>query len=129
MIEAKAEPIPYQTSFSAGGHTAIADTTKDGVGGDAGMRPHELLAAALATCMAMTARMSAERAGHPDLEVKVRVYLEREAEVTRFRYEVDLDPNLDPQLRSRVLRAVGRCPVSQTLRKQIEFGPLDGCSA
>jgi putative redox protein len=125
MIEAKSEPVPYQTSFAVGGHAGMADTTKDGVGGEAGMRPHDLLAAALATCMTMTARMSAERAGHPDLKVKVRVDLEREAEVTRFRYAVDLDPEVDPQLRTRVLRAVGRCPVSQTLRKEIEFAALD----
>lgn len=49
MIEATALPVAWQVSFRAGKKEGRADTVKDGTGGSAGMRPHELLEASLAT--------------------------------------------------------------------------------
>src|SRR5512142_305770 len=123
MVEATALPVPYQTSFRVGELEGLADTVKDGVGGSTGMRPHDLLAAALATCMSMTARMVAERAGLQNLQVSVRVEVEREEDETRFRYAVELDPALDGGVRAVVLAAVERCPVRRTLSRPIAFLP------
>lgn len=57
-IRAQAMPEPWRVRFTNGVHTATADTHKNGVGGGAGLRPHELLEAALASCMTITARMA-----------------------------------------------------------------------
>ncbi len=120
MIEATALPAPWQVSFRAGDHEGRADTVKDGAGGSTGMRPHELLAASLATCMTISARMALADLGVTDGEVRVRVHLEREESATRFRYELILDPALEP-CRPAVLERVERSPVRATLSKQLIF--------
>jgi len=61
MICATSESIPFQTRFSDGEHEGLADTTADKGGGNSGFRPHDLLAAAVASCINMTVRMYAER--------------------------------------------------------------------
>src|SRR5215471_14784452 len=97
MIEATALPATWQVRFRAGDNEGLADTIKDGAGGSAGLRPHELLEASLATCMAISARMALAAMGlaHGEASVRVRVHLEREESATRFRYELALDPALE----------------------------------
>ncbi|MDL4773383.1 MULTISPECIES: OsmC family protein [Thermomonosporaceae] len=54
---------PYQVQFRAGQNAGLADTVKDEVGGSVGLRPHELLEAALASCMTISARMELAELG------------------------------------------------------------------
>src|SRR5947207_11706590 len=96
MVEATSLPAAWQVWFQAGDNTGRADTVKDGTGGSAGLRPHELLEASLATCMTISARMALADLGIPDGGVRVRVHLQREPSATRFRYELILDPALEP---------------------------------
>ena len=63
MAEATALPAPYQVRFRVGQNAGLAGTVKHGAGGSAGLRPHELLEAALATCMTITARMALAELG------------------------------------------------------------------
>jgi putative redox protein len=123
MIEATALPQAWQVSFRVGGHEGRADTVKDGTGGSAGMRPHELLEASLATCMTISARMALADLGVTHGEVRIRVHLERQESVTRFRYELILDPVLEPH-RSAVTERIEASPVRATLSKQLIFEPL-----
>jgi putative redox protein len=122
MIEATALPVAWQVRFRAGEQEGRADTVKDGTGGSAGMRPHELLEASLATCMTMSARMALADLGVTLGEVRVRVHLEREPSATRFRYELILDPALEPH-RPAVMARIERSPVRDTLSKQLTFEP------
>lgn len=122
MVEAVALPKPWQVTFRAGGNEGVADTLKEGVGGSAGMRPHELLAASLATCMTIAARMALAGLGIADAEVGVRVHLEREESATRFRYELVLDPDLEAH-RSVIEDRIARSPVRSTLSKPLIFEP------
>jgi putative redox protein len=122
MIEATALPAAWQVRFRAGDNEGRADTAKDGTGGSAGMRPHELLEASLAACMTISARMALADLGITDGEVCVRVHLEREQSATRFRYELILDPALEPH-RPMVTEHVERSPVRATLSKQLIFEP------
>ncbi|MDQ0378042.1 OsmC family protein [Amycolatopsis thermophila] len=108
--------------YRAGANGGIADTFKDGTGGSAGLRPHELLEAALATCMTISARMAAADLGLDHGEVSVRVHLEREESATRFRYELALDP-VEPH-RPTVMERIERSPVRATLSKQLIFEPV-----
>jgi putative redox protein len=66
-------------SHYADSRSCLADTFKNGTGGSAGMRPHELLEASLATCMTISARMALADLGLPggEASVRVRVRLER----------------------------------------------------
>jgi putative redox protein len=121
MVEAGSLAVPYQTCFHAGEHSGRADTLKDGVGGMAGMRPHELLEAALATCLTITARMALEELRVRGSEVTVRVELERTKSTSTFRYSMELDPGLDEDQRDAVLQRIERSPVRQTLKKELKF--------
>ncbi|WP_052229709.1 OsmC family protein [Streptomyces sp. CT34] len=120
MIEAVALPTPWQVRFQAGDNEGLADTLKGGIGGTAGMRPHELLEAALATCMTISARMALAELGFTDAEVSVRVHLEREESATRFRYELALNPALEVH-RSAVTKRIECSPVRSTLSRQLLF--------
>ncbi|MFG2223296.1 OsmC family protein [Streptomyces sp. NPDC048644] len=122
MIEATALPTAWQVRFRAGENEGLADTLKSGVGGSAGMRPHELLEASLATCMTISARMALADLGiaDADADVSVRVYLEREESTTRFRYELALDPALETH-RAVVMERIECSPVRATLSRQLVF--------
>jgi putative redox protein len=122
MVEATALPVAWQVGFRAGDNEGRADTVKDGAGGSAGLRPHELLEAALATCMTISARMALAQRGAPQGEVRVRVRLEREQAATRFRYELILETALEPH-RAAVMDCIERSPVRATLSQQLIFEP------
>ena len=122
MIEAVALSTPWQVRFRAGRHGGTADTAKRGVGGSAGLRPHELLEASLATCMNITARMALADLGVTDADVEVRVELRREESTTRFRYELVLPPELQKH-RSALLERLTCSPVRSTLSKAVVFEP------
>ncbi|MFG1711299.1 OsmC family protein [Nonomuraea sp. M3C6] len=124
MVEAQALAAPYQVRFRAGRNTGLADTLKDGVGGSAGLRPHELLEAALASCITISARMALEERGLADIRVTVSVILEREESVTRFRYDLVLDPPVDELHYKAVAERVERSAVRQTLSKPLVFEPV-----
>ena len=131
MIEAVSLPEPWQVAFRTGGpagHEGVADTLKAGVGGSAGMRPHELLEASLATCMAISARMALADLGVSDADtgggVGVRVELERGQSVTRFRYEFLLDAALEVH-RPALMQRIERSPVRSTLSRLLVFEPAD----
>ncbi|MFC4909490.1 OsmC family protein [Actinomadura gamaensis] len=122
MVEAAALPAPWQVRFQADGNEGVADTRKGGVGGSAGMRPHELLEASLAACMTISARMALADLGVPDAEVRVRVGLEREESATRFRYELLLAPELEIH-RPAIAERIACSPVLSTLSKPLDFVP------
>lgn len=122
MVEAAALPAPWQVRFRAGDNEGVADTLKAGIGGSAGMRPHELLEASLATCMAISARMALADLGIADAEVRVRVHLEREESTARFRYELLLAPELEIH-RLAIAERVAMSPVRSTLSKALVFEP------
>jgi hypothetical protein len=54
-ISAQALATRWQAQYASGDHSGIADTFKLGTGGSAGLRPYELLEAALASCMIISA--------------------------------------------------------------------------
>ncbi|WP_225726449.1 MULTISPECIES: OsmC family protein [unclassified Nocardia] len=127
MIEATSIPTPWQVKFRADGNEGMADTVKAGVGGHAGLRPHELLEAALASCMTISARMALTEVGAPDVEVRVRVDLDRAESATTFRYELELDPAYD-HYRPMLMQRLERSPVRTTLRKRLFFEAANAVS-
>jgi len=124
-VEATALDTAYRTRFAAGGLTGLADTRKDGVGGTAGMRPHELLEAALATCMAITARMAIERMGIIEPKLGVRVWLDRSEAATVVNYGLAVDPRLDDLQRRALAECVERSRIRRTLTLPFAFAVHD----
>jgi len=123
-VTATALAVRHQTRYHNGNHGGIADTCKDGAGGSAGMRPHELLEAALATCMTMTARMASEAIGVDHACAAVTVRLARGQALTTVRYRLALDPRLDADQRATVIARVECSPVLKTLQLPLVLTPV-----
>ena len=122
MICATSEPARYQTRFSDGEHHGTCDATVDKGGGHSGFRPHDLLEAALASCVNMAVRMFADNHAIPLGSVTTKVSLDRtHPDEVVFRYEVGLDGELTPEQRDKLLQAAAACPVRRTLSKRIRF--------
>lgn len=127
MIQCASTGEGYRCAVTGedGSQRLFADVTEDKGGTGGGFRPHELLEAALASCMTMTLQMIAEREGvvlHP----QVTVALERTQEETVFVYEIDFcNEDLDPVLRDMMLQKITRCPVAKTLSRTVGFRPRE----
>lgn len=125
MVEATDEAVQYRTRLSNGVQTILSDTTCEKGGSESGFRPHDLLEAALASCMNITIRMYADRHGIPLSVVTTRVTLNRSnSEEAAFEYEVELQEELSEQDRTRLLDVAGRCPVRRSLSTHLTFHPI-----
>jgi putative redox protein len=125
MITASNESQPYLTRFSNGKHTATADTTPDKGGENQGFRPHELLEAALATCINMHLRMYAANHGIQLGVVSTKVSLDRSSPSEAvFNYSMELSGQLHDEQRKKLLEIAETCPVHRTLSKKLSFRNL-----
>jgi len=122
MIKTTSEQPAYRTSFTNGQHVALSDATRDKGGNDSGFRPHELLEAALASCMNIWLRIFAEKHAIALVSVSTTVTLDRsKPDEVIFNYSLDLSGSLSESDRERLANAVHACPVKQTLSKKISF--------
>ncbi len=122
MIIATSDDPVYRTLFSDGEHYAVADTTKEKGGHNNGFWPHNLLEAALATCINITLRKYAKQNAIPLSRAVTKVKLDRSRpEEAIFAYEVELQGNLTTEQQEALLQAAGDCAVKQTLLRRISF--------
>lgn len=122
MIRTVNEAQPFQVQFSDGQHLALADTTKDKGGSGAGFRPHDLLEAALASCMNMTARMYAAKYAIPLTQVVTTVTLDRSGSgQVVFSYSVELSGELTVKQKEAIMSALRVCPVRNTMSRGMRF--------
>jgi len=107
----------------AGNHRLTADEPEDQGGTDAGPSPQELLAAALASCSAITLEMYAKRKGWDVGEVVVNVDYEpaQRGSPTKFTMDVQLPEGLSEEQREKLMQIVTRCPVHRTLEGEVMF--------
>jgi putative redox protein len=125
-VDTSALETPFQTRIAVDVHAGLADTRKGGVGGTAGLRPHELLEAADAACLAITARMAVarmavEQMGIPNPPAVVRVSPDRSDATTVVNSRLTPDPRLDDHQHHAVAEHLGRSPLRRTLTLPIEF--------
>jgi putative redox protein len=99
-----------------GGHTVLVDEPVAAGGTDAGPSPTRLLAAALASCIAITIEMYAERKGWDvgAVETEVEVEYEGFAPIS-FAATIRLPDRIDEEQRERLLAVAGKCPVQKVL--------------
>lgn len=122
MITARNAVSDFSTAFTDGVHSAVSDTTLEGGGSDLGFHPHDLLEAALATCVNITVRMYASTHGFPLHAVVTRVTLDRSNPVEAvFRSHVELEGDLTIEQRLKLQRVAAACPVRRTLMRAIRF--------
>jgi len=125
VIQSKSHPTKFKTVFTNGEHVSASDTTPDKGGANSGFRPHELLEAALANCMNMTLRMTAEKHGISLSAVSVAVSLNRSnPEAPVFEYRTEFDGDISEAQKERLLSALETCPVRNTLAKPLFFRHL-----
>ncbi len=126
MIQAESQSQDYLTFFTNGEQESSADTTSDKGGSNQGFRPHELLEAALASCMNMTLRMKAQQTGIPLSQVRVSVSLDRSSpNRPTFAYRVVFPDSLTEQEQQTLLAAIENCPVRNTLSQGLCFTRID----
>lgn len=105
------------------GHRLVADEPKQNGGKDEGPTPQELLAAALASCTAITIEMYAQRKKWDIGDVVVDVDYEpaQRGSPTRFAMNVQLPKELPEEQRKRLMQIACRCPVHRTLEGEVMF--------
>ena len=103
------------------GHTIVVDEPADAGGEDTGPTPQELLAASLASCVAITIEMYLRRKGWDVDDIRVDVSGESDA----FEVVVHLPRSVPEERRERIMRVAGKCPVHKTLAAQAQV--IDRC--
>lgn len=122
MIRASIADASYRTAFTSGTNAAIADLPQSKGGAGEGFGPHDLLEAALATCLTITARMIAVKRGWPLSKVECEVRIDRtDPDAVAFDYVLGLDSELTPAQERELREAVARCPVARTLTGRISI--------
>jgi putative redox protein len=107
----------------AGDHALVADEPVEAGGQDLGPSPQELLAAALASCTAVTIEMYANRKGWDvsGLEVDVRYTPAERGCPTRFELVMKMPAHLEEEQIERLTAIAAKCPVHRTLEGEVAF--------
>ncbi|MGH2665606.1 OsmC family protein [Flavobacterium sp.] len=113
----------YKTEITSGVKTIIADEPIEAGGKDLGFAPRDLLEASLASCIAITLRMYANRKGWDLTDTKVEVHLEWDADksMSVITNKVALFGTLDDAQREALLKIAGKCPIHKVLTNPIEI--------
>ena len=123
MATATSTDTRYVTTVQAEGFEITTDSEFNGVGGTAGIKPHDLLDASLASCIAMTIRMAADGRGTQLTGVTVEVTHDDDDPLSAHFYcTVSLEGDLTAKERAGLLRVAHHCPVSKLLSKSIDIG-------
>jgi putative redox protein len=104
-----------------GRHTIATDEPVRLGGTDEGPAPHELLPAALASCIATMVAMYAERQGWEIEDAFVDVAYDPESTPRRFEIEVHLPPGLSREQVRRLERVAETCPLRRSLEAGFSF--------
>jgi len=110
-----------------GGHRLVIDEPTEAGGGDQGPSPTRTLAAALASCTAITTEMYADRKGLElgDLEVDVEMEYDESGVPRSFLVTLHLPRALSEDQPERLRQIAGRCPVHRALSGEREVTITD----
>jgi putative redox protein len=98
-------------------HHLTADEPEEKGGADKGPKPTELLAAALASCTAITIEMYADRKEWDlgQVEVNVNFTEPTHSSPPKFGVQIKVETDLDTHQRERILVIAGKCPVHRAI--------------
>lgn len=108
---------------SPNGNSIVADEPEKAGGQNMGLKPGELLASALASCVCITLRMYADRKEWPleRVEVTVDYEYDREKGCSNIKKTLELFGELDDKQKNRLYAIAERCPISLTLSNPIKL--------
>ena len=112
---------PLQQVLNIGKHELLSDAPASIGGEDSGPEPHDLLAAALAACTALTVTMYARRKGMRLEDVRARIEHGQKDGAYVFQRHIEIVGQLDPDERARLLDIANKCPVHKTLSGTIRI--------
>src|ERR687893_3284539 len=113
----------FTHDISVRDHHLVADEPVDQGGEDHGPSPQELLAAALASCTAITMEMYAKRKGWnvDGLEVDCDYTPAERGSPTRFELVMRMPAHLSDEQAERLRVIAAKCPVHRTLEGEVIF--------
>jgi putative redox protein len=119
VVARRREGYVHDVDIEQGAHTLVVDEPLAAGGSDAGPAPTRLVAAGLASCIAITVEMYALRKGWEigRVEVEVDVEYERYAPVS-FAASIRLPGGLSADQEERLLRVARRCPVHKVIAQE-----------
>jgi putative redox protein len=113
----------FAHDLKIGRHRLTADEPESSGGDDAGPNPQELLAAALASCTAITMEMYAKRKGWnvDGMEVDVDYTPAERGCATNFKLVMKMPAHLSEEQAERLQTIAAKCPVHRTLEGEVLF--------
>ena len=133
IVTVHGNALGFAQEITVGRPRLTADEPTAVGGPDTGPDPYDLLLAALGSCTSMTLAMYARRKGWPLEAVTVRLRHSkihavdceqcetREGLLDHIDCDLELFGVLEEDQRARLLDIASRCPVHQTLRKEIDI--------
>jgi putative redox protein len=116
VVARRRDGYAHDVEIEGGAHRLTVDEPAEAGGADAGPSPTRLLAAGLASCIAITIEMYALRKGWELGAVEVEVDVEYEDFTpSSFAATVDLPKGLSEEQRQRLLAVARKCPVHRVL--------------
>jgi putative redox protein len=110
-----------QHVIEIGPHRLLTDEPKIYGGDDSGPAPHDLLAAALAACTAITVTMYAKRKSMDLQDINVRIeHGQKEGAYVLTRH-IHYIGNLSVEEKTRLTEIANKCPVHKTLSSDIRI--------
>jgi putative redox protein len=116
----------YTHDVEVDSHSLVVDERIDSGGADHGPSPTRVLAAALASCTAITTEMYANRKGWELGDVNVEVEMEYDGPVpSSFTVTLNIPAELSPEQRERVRAIASKCPVHRALSRETDVAITD----
>lgn len=110
-----------QHVIEIGSHTLLTDEPDHLGGEDTGPAPHDLLAASLAACTALTLRMYADRKSMDLQDVHVSIEHGEADGAYMLTRRLHYSGNLSEEERARLTQIANKCPVHKTLSGPIRI--------
>ena len=119
VVARRREGYVHDVEIEGGAHTLVVDEPVAAGGTDAGPAPTRLLAAGLASCIAITIEMYAKRkeweVGAVEVEVEVTY---EDFTPSSFAATIRLPPGLSDEQRKRLLIIASKCPVHKVIASE-----------
>jgi putative redox protein len=113
-----------QQIIEIGPHKILTDASKMYGGEETGPEPHDILAASLGACTAITLAMYAKRKGMDLQDVQVRIEHSHQGDTYVLTRHLHYIGNLSDEEKARLTEIATKCPVHKTLVGEIRIDTL-----
>lgn len=110
-----------QHLIDIGPHQLLTDEPVDIGGEDTGPAPHDLLAASLGACTALTVTLYARHKGFELHDVQVRIVHEQQGDAYVFTRHIHYVGQLDASQCARMTAVANKCPIHKLLSGKFEI--------